>query len=223
MQFKKLTLLTANLAAQHHFYNQILGCPIHSEAATSFTLQIGQTTLQFKSSPIAKPYHFAINIPAFQENEAFAWLQKRVTILPFQEKEIVDFKNWNAKAIYFYDADKNIVELIARRNLKQIGTLPFSANSFLEISEIGMPIVDIATTFKKLQHHLGVSIFDGNFDKFCAVGGEQGLFILINKNKKDWFPLNDKAFCADFELQVNWLNQQKVVHFRKGQLEFTRL
>ena len=57
-----------------------------------------------------------------------------------------------------------------------------------------MPVTDIEAAFKKLKTHLGVSVFDGSFDKFCAVGEEQGLFIIIDKAKKDWFPLNDKAF-----------------------------
>lgn len=220
MQFKELTLLTTNLEGQQAFYTKTLDCPLIAKTPTSFTIQIGGTSLQFKQSTNAYPYHFAINVPAFQENETLEWLQKKVAILPFQGKEIVDFSNWNARAIYFYDPDKNIVELIARRNLKRQAPLPFSAKSFLEISEIGMPVTNVEAAFNQLQTHLGVTVFDGSFDKFCAVGEEQGLFIIIDKAKKDWFPLNDKAFSADFDLVVHGVLGKKIICFKGGLLKF---
>ncbi len=220
MQFEALTLLTSNLAGQRYFYNQLLGCLLVAETANSISFQIGQTLLHFKTAPTAKPYHFAINIPAYQAAEAFQWLNDRVSILPYQGQEIVDFSNWNAKAIYFYDADYNIVEFIARRNLKDARITPFSVSSFLEISEIGLPVSAIETTFNDLHTHLGLSIFDGSFDKFCAVGEERGLFIIIDKNKKGWFPLNDEAFSADFELLIVQDSQQQLIHFIDGQLVF---
>jgi hypothetical protein len=43
----------------------------------------------------------------------------------------------------------------------------------------------------------GIPIFDGDFSSFCAVGNDEGLFILINKNEKKWFPTNDVAYTSD--------------------------
>jgi hypothetical protein len=42
-----------------------------------------------------------------------------------------------------------------------------------------------------------IPIFDGDFSSFCALGNDEGLFILIDKNKKKWFPTNDVAHASD--------------------------
>ena len=57
----------------------------------------------------------AVNLPGF---EAFAWANKKVELIPITPtSNIADFKNWNAKAFYFYDNNQNIVEFIARFDL----------------------------------------------------------------------------------------------------------
>jgi catechol-2,3-dioxygenase len=116
--------------------------------------------------------------------------------------EIQDFDTWNAKAVYFYDIDNNIVEFIARKNLNYKSTEKFNKNSLLEISEIGIPTTNIEKEFAFLNKKLGLSIYDGGFNDFCAIGTEKGLFICINKNVKGWYPVNDKAYSSDFELKV---------------------
>ena len=78
------------------------------------------------------------------------WLKQRVEILRDGNYEIQNFDSWNARAIYFYDEDKNIVEFIARKNLKNENQGEFDSDSLLEISEIGVSVNDINPIYNSL-------------------------------------------------------------------------
>jgi hypothetical protein len=56
--------------------------------------------------------------------------------------------------------------------------------------------------YNSLSEALVLEIYDGGFGNFCAVGDENGLFICVNKNRKDWYPTQDKAFPSEFELKL---------------------
>ncbi|MEM9823377.1 MAG: VOC family protein, partial [Bacteroidota bacterium] len=118
MNIKTLTLYSPQLDKQAHFYSQVLGLEIIEKNKTSVAFQVGNSILRFNYRANFSPYHFAINIPANQEHEALGWLKQRVTILTYEQAEIQYFNFWDAYAIYFYDEDKNIVELIARRGIQ---------------------------------------------------------------------------------------------------------
>lgn len=200
MQIKELTIYSSNLDAQVSFYSNVLGVKIITRTNNSVSLDFGNSILTIEYKAVTTPYHFAINIPANKDIEALNWLKTKVKILKDGDNEIQDFDFWNAKAVYFYDKDYNIVELIARKNLDNSSDSPFGSEQFLEISEIGMPTMDIEKEFNQLNKFTGIEIFDGGFERFCAIGDETGLFICINKESKDWFPVDDKAFSSEFEI-----------------------
>lgn len=197
MQISRLVLYTAHLDNQIDFYKNSLGLEVISKDKDSVEIKIGSTILELIYDKNAKPYHFAINIPSNKEHEALAWLKERVDILKHNGEELIDFINWNAKSMYFYDPDKNIVELIARKNLNIIADEEFDSNQFLEISEIGLAVTDVSGSYRRLNDIEEVELFFGNLDWFCAAGDEHGLCIIINKHKKGWMPSNDEAFTAD--------------------------
>lgn len=202
MKIQELELFTPKLEAQTKFYAQILDLDIIEQTSTSVSFQIGSSVLKLKYRAAFSPYHYAINIPANQEKEALEWLKQRVEILEYENLEIQYFDHWNAYAIYFYDADKNIGELIARKNLKNDSNKPFDKNSLLEISEIGIPTFDIHREYNILKETTGIPIYSGSLERFCAIGDDNGLFIAINKElKKEWFPTNGKTLSADFSIQ----------------------
>ena len=144
MNIKELQLFTPNLKAQTKFFTEILELDIAESSDNSVSFQIGHSILKLVDRKAFTPYHYAITIPANQEKEALQWLKKRVDILKYEEEEIQYFDFWDAYAIYFYDADGNIGELIARKNLDNDSDRPFDKNALLEISEIGIPTVDIS-------------------------------------------------------------------------------
>lgn len=203
MIIDELTIFTKNLEAQYQFYVNSLNIPCIDKTKSAFKLEIGNTLLIFEYSLNAKPYHFAINIPSSKETEALAWLKNRVEILTFHNEEIIDFVNWNAKSIYFYDIDKNIVEFIARKNLKIESDEPFSSKQLLRVSEIGMAVTNVEEIYKQINSIKHTPIYFGNTKWFCAAGDELGLFIIIDQNKKGWMPNNDFAYTSDFKLRGN--------------------
>lgn len=201
MKINRLVIYTPNLISQTDFYKNVLGVEVISETTTFAELKFGDTILELQYFTEAKPYHFAINIPSNQEHEALAWLKQRVNVLPYQGEELVDFINWNAKSIYFYDRDKNIVELIARKNLNINSNEAFNAKQFLCVSEIGISINNVADIYHRINTIKEVPLYFGNLDWFCAAGDEYGLFIIIDQSKKGWLPNNDYAYTSDFKIR----------------------
>ena len=200
MKIQELKVYTPHLNLQRLFYEETLGLEVFNVINDRFSVKLGESILVFEQRETATRYHFAITIPANKEKEALTWLKQRVDILKYEGNTIQEFKNWNAKAIYFYDADQNIVEFIARNNLKNPTDEVFEQNLLLALSEIGLPTNSIKQEFELLNQVSGVQIYDGNFERFCAIGTENGLIICIDKNLKNWFPTQDKAYSSDFSL-----------------------
>jgi len=224
MKIKELKIFTAEVAKQLAFYSDVLGLEIKSQSESHVSLVIGKSILTFVYRKQFTPYHFAINIPSNKENEALGWLKKRVEILKNEESDIQYFDFWNAYAIYFYDADKNIVEFIARKNLNNDSDKDFDQNLVLEISEIGLPTNSIKQEFKVLNKNANLEIFSGGFESFCSIGDEKGMFICIDKGiKKYWFPTKDKPFSSDFLMDIEQLDKPFQIKYQKEVLEVNRV
>ncbi len=219
MLFQHLTLYTTQLQAQKQFYTHTLGLELLEDFNHSFSLKVGRSILSFEQGSPQPPYHYAINIPPFQEKEALVWLKERVEVLPDTNGEIIDFSNWNARALYFFDADKNIVELISRRNLPYPSQKPFGVESLREISEMGISTMEMEQVCAQIQSELNTSIFDGAPIKFCAIGEETGLFICVDAKNKIWYPTQIPAKPANFKLAVKKENMQRIVEYDKGVLK----
>ncbi len=220
MKIKKLELYTSNLDTQIDFYANILGLDIIKNSEDTVEFQIGNSILRFVQNDNFKPYHYAINIPSNMEQEALEWLKQRVDILCYDGNEIQYFDFWNAYAIYFYDKDKNIGEFIARKELDINSSKPFSQASLLGISEIGIPTRDVKSEFELLNDVSAIPIHSGNLKRFCAVGDEEGLFIIINKNlKKEWFPTKDIPLSADFKIEFSTNGNTFYFEYKNEQLK----
>ncbi|MFT5250691.1 MAG: catechol-2,3-dioxygenase, partial [bacterium] len=151
MEIKELKIYSSKIKEQADFYSKVLGLTVIKLTEDNVFLEFGKSILNIEFKAETTPYHFAINIPSNKEYEALEWLKSRVGILKEEGNEIQDFDFWNAKAIYFYDKDKNIVELIARKNLNNLSNQKFDSNQFLQISEIGLPTLNIENEFKQLK------------------------------------------------------------------------
>ncbi|WP_420572332.1 VOC family protein [Kordia sp.] len=204
MKISELTLFTTKLEAQQEFYTQVLELPLIAANAKSFSVKVGVSSLTFVKSTQANPAHFAINISSYKIQQALQWIQQRTDILLCEGKQVADFSNWNAEAVYFYDCDKNIVEFIARKDLDIINTNPFSVADIVSISEMGIVSQDNKAVYDQLQTMRPIEIYDGNFERFCAVGNAEGLFILVNNAKKKWFPTLEEAHVADFHVKGDY-------------------
>lgn len=213
MKIKELILYTNKLNQQIDFYATVLEFPVEISTPEYTSFTIGDSLLTFKYNKDATPYHFALNIPSNKEKEALYWLKERVEILGFDDKEIIDFTNWNAKAIYFYDLDKNIVEFISRKNMNLNSEEPFSAQAVNNISEIGICSNTIENTFQKLNTFHKIEVYSGDMEQFCAIGNEEGLFIIVNPDARKWFPIGDEIYQSDFIVKGDFNFE-----YKKGQL-----
>ena len=134
-------------------------------------------------------------------------------------EEIVDFPVWNARSVYFYDADRNILEFIARRHCFSSETSNFTPNSIKGISEIGIATTEVKKVYDLLNSEIGIEKYTGDYEVFCAMGDDEGLFIVINKDKKTWFPAGDKALASPFVINISNKGRTLALAYTNQRLE----
>ncbi|MWW26717.1 VOC family protein [Algibacter lectus] len=204
MKIEEITLFTNQIEKQKLFYQEVVDFDLVFDSEEKITFKTGKSLLSFEYKETVNSAHFAFNIPSNKIDEALLWLQKRVAILPDGENLISNFESWNAKAIYFYDADKNIVEFIARKDLNQNSVEQFTAKEIISISEIAMVTTNLSPLYEAISRIKPISIFDGNINRFCAIGNHDGLFILIDKTVKTWHPTGESVHTADFMIKGDY-------------------
>ena len=219
MKIEFLKLYTKDLQAQKDFYTGTLQLSLIEETDDFFQVKVGYTLVEFEQREAATPYHIALHIPALQEEKALRWLEEKTEILKDGEDKIIEFPGWKAKSLYFYDADKNIVEFISRRHYFPAASKEFSEESLLGLSEIGLATDDVEEKFNFLNNNFGLQKFTGDYQRFCATGDDEGLFIIINKNEKDWIPTGDAAYASAFEIKISVQNAIFGAAFKNDRLE----
>ena len=219
MRIAKLKIYTSNLEQQLQFYRQVMELEVLQTNADSFEVKLGFSVLEFLKRDKATPYHIAFHIEANKEEQALSWLKERVGILTDDGKEIVDFPAWNARSVYFYDADENILEFISRRHCYPGEEEKFAPDSIKGISEIGLATSEVQRNFDFLNREFGLKKYTGDYEVFCATGDDEGLFIIINKEKKKWFPAEDMAYASPFEININRNGRISALSYNNERLE----
>lgn len=196
MKIKELEILSNNIEDTSAFYSCILGLTLVNRDERSLIFQSGSTLLRFVESDVAEAmYHFAFNIPCNKIEEAAEFMSSRTDLLNLPNDSVIaDFTAWNAKAIYFYDNNRNIVELIARQDLNNASDKPFGGESILCISEIGISASYPVQLAKNIHDELDVPYFEKSQggDEFVAMGDDEGLFIIV-KTGRHWYPTDVSA------------------------------
>jgi len=215
MVFREIKLKTDQLSTLYHFYKDILELSVSDLNDLDFTVNTTGTKLIFEetSDSLQAPfYHFAFNIPSNRIYEAYEWLKKRIDPLWIDDYKsyIADFSNWNAKSVYFLDPAGNIVEFIARADLNDIVDEQFSSSLVRSISEIGLvfPGNNFRESIEKLMndHQLTYFIKQPPLESFCAIGNDEGLFIVVPENRS-WYPCKDKP-AGIFPLEITFSAQK---------------
>jgi hypothetical protein len=182
------------LARMKEFYQQRLGLSIAEEQRDRLTIRAGQTQLTFVTAgpTDGKPfYHFAFNIPENKIQAAWEWQRQRSPLLPISENQrdgdypddIVNYSHWNAHAIFFFDPSGNVVEYIARHDLKNAASGPFVSDDILYASEIAWVVDDVLTTAERLKEVVGMEQYRDGSEQFMALGDEQGLLLLMQRGR----------------------------------------
>lgn len=219
MKIEYLKVYSQKIEEQKRFYRDVLELSVSENNESSFKVHIGFSQLEIEEKKDATPYHLAFHIPPQREQAALEWIEKRTTILKNEGDKIVDFPAWKAKSLYFYDPDNNILEFISRRDLYPPQSGEFSSEEILGISEVGLATNNVEEKFSFLNENFGLEKYSGDYERFCAVGDDEGLFIIINKDQKDWIPTGDKAYASPFELKLSVEKAIFGAQFRNERLE----
>uniref|UniRef100_A0A914CY93 VOC domain-containing protein n=1 Tax=Acrobeloides nanus TaxID=290746 RepID=A0A914CY93_9BILA len=198
MRLKVIRLLCESIPKQKHFYTDKLGLKLVNHNETSFAVQAGETLLEFERRPnFVKQgyYHFAFNIvPALLEASVVHFLGPRnIPVLKNENETFTDHSDWNAKSVYFYDAEENILEFIARYNLDEpTHDATFDVNHIKCISEIGITVSNTEDFAQKIKEQTDVQIWRDYGERFKAIGDEHGL-LLDTKVGRPWLPTKDHS------------------------------
>ena len=113
MKILQVELLAEDLKSIENFYTNKLQLKLFRKNETSISFIAGCSLLTFKLTKTLQPvYHIAFEIPSNKLNEAIDLLKDKIDLIEFEDKEvIIDFENWNAQSVYFYDENQNILEL----------------------------------------------------------------------------------------------------------------
>jgi catechol-2,3-dioxygenase len=189
-------LAGAPLDAMKVFYGKALGLGIRDESRNRFTIEAGETRLTFvESSHVvdgrAPFYHFAFNIPENKILSALEWQKARTPMLFIPDRnraagfppEVVDYRHWNAHSIFFLDPAGNVVEYIARHDLKNAGSGPFSWADIQYASEIAFVTDDVRQTAATLAEVASVSQYRNGDANFMAMGDEYGLLLVMKRGR----------------------------------------
>lgn len=205
MNIKEISIYTNDIVQTTAFYTTKLQLPILRQSSNSISFQAGTSVLTFEQqTAITHPvYHFAFNITPDLLEEAIAWLQQITTLLPVTaDSHIATFDNWNAHAVYFFDNNGNLLELIARHDLpKEANTL-----TIINISEIGIAAAAVPAYADQLisTWHLPVFAKQPRMEAFTALGDDNGLLIIAAQGR-NWFPTQIPAqpFPATVTIEHN--------------------
>ena len=155
----------ASIGAMKAFYGKTLDLRLMDERPDRFTVEAGETRITFVTSPDtvdgrAPFYHFAFNIPENKIVQALEWQKARTPMLAIPERnraagfppEVVDYRHWNAHSVFFLDPAGNVVEYIARHDLKNGDSGPFSWADILYASEIALVVDDVAAAADAIKN-----------------------------------------------------------------------
>ncbi len=209
MLVSQLELRTDSLGALLPFYTETLGLPCLRSGTDRFQVQAGDTLLSFRTYRQPAYYHFAFNIPFDRVREAQSWLAERVDLLSDEGQVLIEFPHWQAQSLYFLDPAGNILEFIGRRPRLRSATLEagFSPGMIENISEVGLPVADVAVTAQLLEDKAGVPPYSGSGPVFRALGDPQGLFIVVDAAGKTWYPTDRPAKA--FPLRATFMEKGK--------------
>jgi hypothetical protein len=190
MDITYLELLTSDLPVQKDFYANVLELPVTLSPA-GLEVKAGKTDLLFtQAAPhFDGAYHFAFNIPENQFRSAKDWISSRVPLLRDENgKDQFESESWNSDPVYFKDPAGNVLEFIARHNLKNSVEGDFDSKQILQVSEIGLPSEDVLGLANELCTRLNLTVFKQQPNEtFTPVGDDNGLFILPIKDRI-WIP-----------------------------------
>jgi len=217
MKILQVELLTPDIAATERFYSGRMRLQPAYRDAHTLRYDIGYSQLSFIHTTTLRPvYHIAFEIPANQLEEATRWLSGRASLISSGEgRTTVDFPNWNAQSVYFYDGCANVLEFIVRHDNAHQSSRPFDAENMINISEIGLACASVPALARDLETSYGLEHYEKQPPQpnFSAMGSKDGLLIL-SSDDRHWFPTDTPARKFPVELKFEWNGQLHELNYQ---------
>lgn len=221
MLIRKIELVARDINRQLAFYTKQLGLPLLLHQENRFAVAAGETRLEFAADNEQEEgvYHLAFNITPALLPAAPGFLgSQHISVILKDDLPVVDFPDWNARSVYFYDADGNILEFIARYNLPApVSDKVFGPRHILNISEMGLPVDDIPAFIKTLQAHAALFVWKEYGEQFKAVGDENGLLIVVPEGR-NWFPTEHPNSFLPISITI--AQQGRTLHYNNDRYTF---
>lgn len=210
MKIKEIILLSDDLNETSRFYSELMGFKISESNASRITFKAGSSQLTFLSTNNQNCiYHFAFDIPHNKLDEALQWLSAKVDLIEFEGRNIIDFPAWNAKSLYFYDNNGNVLEFIARFENENESHHSFEGSSIVSISEIAFVTENVEKLAKDLIQTHGLTYYFRQLQRedFSVIGDDNGLIIIVSSTR-NWFPtpINAEKFPIKVIIEKNGNN-----------------
>ncbi len=203
----KLKVAARDAEAMRRFYRETMGLAV-DEAGAGLVVRAGGTRIEFEAVGDGERrgdgatdtgltqgrqtggtpyYHFAFNIPENKFAAGKRWLKGRCELLKRPDgSDEYHFVSWNAHSVYFNDPAGNILEFIARHNLRNAAEGEFSPADILYASEIALVVDDVGAAVQDAAKGLGMEVFAGSTsEQFAAVGDDHRLLIIV-KRGREW-------------------------------------
>lgn len=215
MRIIDLKLFTTKLNPVIDFYANAIQLPIIDQDNSQVSFQAGWTILRFQEyrasqSPV---YHIAFNVPLSSIRHCLARLnQLKINIIPFEGKDIIEFPNWKARSVYFFDPAGNILEFIGRADRPDSEPPAYDTSIIECISEIGVPLEHWPDQSMQIQQQFQLPLYKAAADSFRPLGDPEGLLITVPAGR-NWFLTeipgrnNPLEFLLQENQQANWTDK----------------
>ena len=221
----ELSAGTSTMAAMRTFYGKTLDLRLMDEKPDRFTVEAGESTITFVASEEAVDgrapfYHFAFNIPENKIVQALEWQKARTPMLAIPERnradgfppEVVNYPHWNAHSVFFLDPAGNVVEYIARHDLKNGDNNPFGWTDILYASEIGLIVDDVPGAANAIGSMTALAPYKTGDDNFTAMGDEYGLLLVMKRGRVVDFTGNAEHGVRPYRTGVNVRGAKAATH-----------
>jgi hypothetical protein len=186
-----------------------MGFEIIASNNSRITFKTGSSKLTFlRTNHQNCVYHFAFDIPHNKLSEAVQWLSIRTSLIKLHGENVIDFPNWNAKSVYFYDNNGNVLEFIARFENQNQSDDIFECSSIVSISEIAFVTDQVEMVADDFIKTYNLPYYERQLQRkdFSVVGDDNGLLIIVSSTRK-WFPTDIRV--AKFPTKVTIENADK--------------
>lgn len=192
----RLRLKATRLDEMRTFYADTLGFAVEREPG-ALTVETGETRIRFEEAePGTAPYyHVAWAIPENKIEESKDWLTRRTPILKRPDGlEIFHFRNVNRHAFFFADPAGNILEFIARHDLRDGVDVPFAREHVFYVNHAGLVVDDMDEAIGQIRRDLGLELTADPVPNFATLGDGHRHVTLVTRNRL-WLP--DMVKAAD--------------------------